>query len=74
MDSHAKSFAKAVSWRMMGFVLTTAAVWLATGRFTLAASIGAAEVVLKIGAFYVHERLWNRIDVRRTPGAREANV
>jgi uncharacterized membrane protein len=31
------------------------------GSLDLAARIGVLDTVIKIGAFYIHERLWNRI-------------
>jgi uncharacterized membrane protein len=36
--------------------------WILTGSLELATRIGVLDTVIKIGAFYVHERLWNRLD------------
>ena len=66
MESHKRSLAKAASWRLMALVFTTGVVWLATGRPALAVSVGVAEVVVKMLAFYVHERVWNRVDFGRS--------
>jgi uncharacterized membrane protein len=54
---------KAVTWRAGGTAVTALVAWLFTGRLEIAAGIGLIDLVLKIGAFYVHERLWNRIDL-----------
>ena len=54
--------AKAVSWRTGGTIVTCFVAWILTGSLDLAAKIGVVDTVIKIGAFYLHERLWNRLD------------
>jgi uncharacterized membrane protein len=54
---------KAVTWRAGGTVVTCLVAWLVTGRLEWAAKIGLLDTVLKIGAFYFHERLWNRLSI-----------
>jgi uncharacterized membrane protein len=60
-DSHARSVAKAVSWRTLGTVDTFAISWLITGTAALAGGIAATEVATKVALFYLHERAWNRV-------------
>ena len=60
-DSHARSVAKAVSWRTVGTVDTFAISWLITGTAALAGGIAATEVVTKVVLFYLHERAWNLV-------------
>ncbi len=74
MDSRAKSAAKAVTWRLSGFALTTAALWILTGRPALAASLGVLELVVKMAAYYAHERFWNRYDFGGTGRAGRTNA
>lgn len=62
METHIRSIAKAVTWRAGGTVVTFVVAWLLTGRFDLAAQIGLLDTTLKMGAYYVHERLWNRLN------------
>jgi adenylylsulfate kinase len=57
-DNHMRSLAKAVSWRIMGTMITSLLVFLFTGKWLLSLAIGGIEFLVKIGAFYVHERLW----------------
>ena len=66
-DSKAISLAKAVSWRATGSVATFFIVYYATGRLELAAIVGGAETFIKIGLFYLHERLWARIATFKLP-------
>ena len=59
-----KALLKTISWRGISLVGTTTAVWLATGRMSFAASVGIAEIVVKFGGYYLHERFWDWIDCR----------
>lgn len=61
MDSHLRSIAKAVTWRAGGSLVTGVIALALTGEVKMAVAIGAADVVIKIGAFYVHERLWEKV-------------
>ncbi|MHC4431290.1 MAG: DUF2061 domain-containing protein [Planctomycetota bacterium] len=61
MESHFRSIAKAITWRAGGTVVTFAVAWVLTGSLELAAQIGVLDTAVKIGAFYAHERMWNRL-------------
>ena len=61
MESHYRSIVKAVTWRAGGTVVTFAVVWILTQELPLAAGIGLLDAVVKTGAFYIHERIWNRV-------------
>jgi uncharacterized membrane protein len=60
-DSHLRSLAKAVSWRLVGSTDTFILSMIVTGDAKLAISIASIEAVSKIALFYVHERVWRRI-------------
>jgi uncharacterized membrane protein len=60
-ESHARSVAKAVSWRMTGSIDTFVLSYVITGNATFAGSIAATEIVTKIVLYYFHERLWSLI-------------
>lgn len=62
METHYRSIIKAVSWRAGGTVVTCLVAWSLTGSLDLATRIGIVDTVIKIGAFYIHERFWNRLD------------
>ena len=66
MDSRKRSFLKALSWRVIAFLITTSVVLLITGRLDLAGEVGLADTLIKVGSFYCHERIWNRIQFGRT--------
>lgn len=68
MESHIRTLAKSVSYRSLGFVLTTLIAWIVTGRVEIAASIGLLDTIFKLGAFYFHERLWLKVNFGRGVG------
>ena len=50
-----------MSYRVAGTIVTFAVALVLTRSIDLAAQIGLLDTILKIGAFYFHERLWHRI-------------
>jgi uncharacterized membrane protein len=62
VESHIRSIAKAITYRAGGTVVTFAVAWVITGDLSLSAGIGLLDTMVKLGAFYVHERVWNRLD------------
>jgi uncharacterized membrane protein len=61
VESHCRSIAKAITWRAGGTVVTFAVAWAVTRELAVATGIGLLDTVIKIGAFYVHERIWNKL-------------
>jgi uncharacterized membrane protein len=59
-DSHGRSLAKAISWRVTGTIDTFLISWLITGHVAAASGIAATEILTKITLFYLHERAWAR--------------
>ncbi|MBN1787803.1 MAG: DUF2061 domain-containing protein [Sedimentisphaerales bacterium] len=62
MESHFRSILKAVTWRAGGTFVTMAVAWLVVGQVGIAAKIGIVDTIFKIGVFYIHERVWNRVN------------
>ncbi len=60
-ESHARSIAKGVTWRVIASVTTMTVVFFMTGDLALVASVGAADIVAKIFFYYIHERSWGRV-------------
>lgn len=59
-ETHARSIAKALSWRIMGTVATALLVYIFTRKLVLSLAVGGLEFVSKIGLFWLHERAWDR--------------
>jgi adenylylsulfate kinase len=60
-ESHSRSMAKAISWRIFGTLVTAALVFVFTRQLVLSLTVGAVEFFSKIGLFWLHERLWDRL-------------
>jgi uncharacterized membrane protein len=61
VESHVRTITKAFSWRLIATCVTFAVAWFVTGKLTLAAGIGVADALIKLGAYYFRERLWIRM-------------
>ena len=61
VETQARSIAKAVSYRLLGSTLTGLILYAVTGKGAISAIGGVADMVLKIAAYFIHERIWNRI-------------
>lgn len=65
MESHSRSLAKAVSYRILGSLSTAAIFLVLTGKVSLSLGAGALDMVVKLGLYFVHERVWNHIPFGR---------
>lgn len=64
-DSNLKSLAKTISWRIVGTVDTILISYFVTGEVAMALSIGSVEVVSKMVLYYLHERAWANVKLRK---------
>lgn len=60
-ETKKRSVLKAVSWRTWATITTAVIVFIFTGQFALAITIGFLEVFAKMALYFFHERLWHRI-------------
>lgn len=67
-ESHKRTVAKTISWRIVATITTALLVYLFTGNFTIAIEVGALEAVLKLLFYYLHERGWSRVAWGMTKG------
>jgi uncharacterized membrane protein len=67
-NSHIRSLAKAVSWRVVGSADTFILSLIFTGNARYAISIASAEALTKIALYYIHERAWRRVRWGRLEG------
>ena len=58
MESHFRTIMKALSWRFIATLVTFTVAWIITKELKFAAEIGLADTVIKLGAYYFHERAW----------------
>lgn len=62
LDSRKRHVAKTVTWRIIGTLDTMSLAWIITGNPLSGLKIGIAEVITKMGLYYLHERAWYRLD------------
>jgi len=74
VESHYRSIVKAVSYRILGSATTTGIFYILTGKASLSVGAGALDMVLKIGVYFAHERIWNHINFGRTTKAPEYEI
>ncbi|KQU47466.1 hypothetical protein ASG67_14560 [Sphingomonas sp. Leaf339] len=67
LESHPRSFVKAVSWRTVGSIDTFILGMIFSGDAKIAGSIAGTEVITKIALFYFHERAWSLVHWGRRP-------
>ena len=61
METRLRSVVKALTWRVLALVVTTAVVWVVTGKPRLAISIGVLDTIIKLAVYYAHERCWLKV-------------
>lgn len=70
METHVRSIAKAVSWRIVATSTTMLLVFMFTGNLVASGGVGLTELLSKTVIYYFHERAWNATNFGRTPKAK----
>ncbi len=65
MDTHVRSIAKAVSYRFLGSLATALIFYALSRNLSLSLGAGVLDSVVKLGLYFVHERMWNHINFGR---------
>jgi uncharacterized membrane protein len=60
-EARSRSIIKSLTWRAIATSTTMALAYAATGDLKIAGAIGAADVVIKLFFYYIHERAWGRV-------------
>ena len=61
-ESRKRHLIKTVTWRLIGTLDTIILSWIITGNVLTGLKIGAFEVITKMVLYYLHERIWYKID------------
>lgn len=62
VDTHKRSLIKTMSWRGLATLITVLIVYLFTRKLVLALEVGLFEVSAKLIFYYLHERIWERLN------------
>ena len=65
MESHTRSIAKAISYRVLGSVATAFLFFILSRDVTLSLGAGGLDILLKTGLYFLHERIWNHVHFGR---------
>lgn len=60
-----RSLLKALSYRIVASLITSALVYAITHKAALALGVGLMDSLIKIVTFFLHERLWALIPIGR---------
>ena len=60
-ETNIRSIVKGVSWRVVATTTTIIIVYFFFGRLDLAIAAGLIETVLKVGLYWGHEKVWQKI-------------
>ena len=66
VESHSRSIVKAISYRILGSAVTALIFYVLTDKASLSLGAGLLDMVLKIGVYFIHERIWNHINFGRS--------
>lgn len=66
IDSNNRSIVKTISWRLTGSFSTFMISYLILGSFSIASSIAIIQIIANTLLYYLHERVWNKINWGRT--------
>ena len=62
-ESHTRSLLKGFTWRIVASLTTVTIAFFVVGEVGTAFQIGIVEFFAKIGIYYIHERIWAKIQV-----------
>jgi uncharacterized membrane protein len=62
-DSRLRSLMKALSWRLLGSLITGIIVFSITKEATTAFGAGIIDSLIKIIVYYFHERIWTKVPI-----------
>ncbi len=61
-NSRKRHIAKTFTWRVVGTLDTMILAWVISGDPMVGLKVGGAEVITKIVLYYLHERVWYKLD------------
>ncbi len=64
-ESPRRSIVKTISWRLTGSGSTFLISWLISSDLTIAGTIAVIQLIANTILYYLHERLWNKINWQR---------
>ncbi len=66
-ESHLRSILKTFSWRVVATLITMLVAFFFTGNTKVALEIGFLDTLIKLFAYYGHERAWLKLPEKKDP-------
>jgi len=63
--SQKRHLAKTITWRIVGTLDTIILSWLISGNPFIGLKVGLAEVLTKMALYYMHERVWFKVNLTK---------
>ena len=75
-ETSMRSVLKGFTWRLVATFSTIVIAYLITGETKTALQIGGIEFVAKIAVYYLHERIWLRIQfgIKKVSNSAECEI
>jgi uncharacterized membrane protein len=64
-QSRKRHLAKTITWRIVGTIDTILISWLISGNPLTGLKIGFTEVITKMFLYYLHERVWFKVNLSK---------
>ncbi|MFA7686576.1 MAG: DUF2061 domain-containing protein [Moheibacter sp.] len=64
-NSHKRHISKAITWRIVGTIDTMFLAWIISGDPLIGVKVGVAEVLTKMLLYYLHERVWFKVNLSK---------
>lgn len=58
-----RHIAKTITWRIVGTLDTMTIGWIITGNIVTGLKIGSIEIITKMILYFIHERIWYRVNL-----------
>lgn len=65
MESHKRSLAKSITWRIIALTNSFFVAYIFTGNAVTSGGIALSANIIAIILYYSHERMWNKINFGR---------
>ena len=60
-ETGVRSLVKTISWRITGSLATMIITYIVVGDLTVAGSVAVIQMVFNTLLYFIHERIWNKI-------------
>jgi uncharacterized membrane protein len=64
-NSQKKHLLKTITWRIFASVVSFLTAWIISGDIQVGLTVGSVDIVLKFVLYYIHERIWYKIELRQ---------